>query len=622
MKHLFKAGLIVGAVVLGFVSQSLAATSKWVKLNSSGKLVYTADSKGNTVPDFSNVGYKGGGVKIPENIPVKIYLTPNPSGNDTARIQAAINAVGALPLDANGFRGAVLLAIGTYRIAGSLYIESSGVILRGSGLYSTGATILSAGRTLGNLIRIGKGNIYRTETPGTRVAITGSYVKFGSKSFNVSSSAGFAVGNKIVVFRPSTAGWIAALGMDIADIEWHAGDIDLHHERVITGISGNTITVDAPIVNSMEAQYGGGYIYKYTFPGRISQSGVENLRIESEFDPSITSTYNGQTYYSDENHRQDGIRIEAAENSWVRNVHAKYFSHACFRLADASKNVTVQDSLCTDPVSLIVPARRYSFVTTGQLNLVHRCYSDKDRHAFITGSKTHGPNVFFDSASRIAYNSIETHGQWATGILFDNIRGDKTINIRNNGTAGYDPVLGYLGQGWTGAQSISWNSYVKTMNCQIPPTARNYCIGGTITASYSGDAFDSPNVIVTPRSLYMQQLQDRLGATAVQNVTIAKQRTGTLSTIYTKLVQRANESGLTCTDKDFLCPTGYACSSGACVNSAVGPTLTISVTPPIVSVGQVAVITVASNEVLTSKPTVTVKQAGQTGATAVAMTAT
>ena len=33
-----------------------------------GKLIYTSDEDGNTIPDFSNAGYMGGGVAIP-NIP-------------------------------------------------------------------------------------------------------------------------------------------------------------------------------------------------------------------------------------------------------------------------------------------------------------------------------------------------------------------------------------------------------------------------------------------------------------------------------------------------------------------------------------------------------------------------
>src|SRR6185369_4690908 len=78
--------------------------------------------------DFSTAGYGGGGVAIP-GVAAKFSLTPS-GRDDTRLIQAAIDAVGMLPLDAQGFRGAVLLRGGTFRIEGQLRIQSSGVVLR------------------------------------------------------------------------------------------------------------------------------------------------------------------------------------------------------------------------------------------------------------------------------------------------------------------------------------------------------------------------------------------------------------------------------------------------------------------------------------------------------------
>jgi hypothetical protein len=47
----------------------------WYILGIDGKLVYVADSLGNKIPDFSNAGYKGGGVTIPY-VPVKAIVWP------------------------------------------------------------------------------------------------------------------------------------------------------------------------------------------------------------------------------------------------------------------------------------------------------------------------------------------------------------------------------------------------------------------------------------------------------------------------------------------------------------------------------------------------------------------
>ena len=55
------------------------------------------------------------------------------AGDNTAHIQAAIDEVEALTLNANGHRGTLLLLPGEYPVSGELIINRSGVVLRGSG---------------------------------------------------------------------------------------------------------------------------------------------------------------------------------------------------------------------------------------------------------------------------------------------------------------------------------------------------------------------------------------------------------------------------------------------------------------------------------------------------------
>src|SRR5687767_14496547 len=63
------------------------AKSKLVFPGPGGKLQYTPDEEGNVIPDFSNCGYRGGGVRLPD-VPVKAQLSPDTkSKDDTARIQ-------------------------------------------------------------------------------------------------------------------------------------------------------------------------------------------------------------------------------------------------------------------------------------------------------------------------------------------------------------------------------------------------------------------------------------------------------------------------------------------------------------------------------------------------------
>lgn len=120
---------------------------------------------------------------------------------------------------------------------------------------------------------------------GTLHNITDNYVPVGARSFHVDSVAGLQVGDSIIVHRPSTAAWIHAIGMDGPTDPWLPGQEDMDSDRVITAIDPvhNQITIDAPLTDALETQYGGGSVFKYSFPGRIDHVGVENLSGFSDF---------------------------------------------------------------------------------------------------------------------------------------------------------------------------------------------------------------------------------------------------------------------------------------------------------------------------------------------------
>src|SRR5688572_2055104 len=116
----------------------LLAESAWAFPGIDGQLVYQTTALGDRLPNFGNVGYRGGTVLIPE-VPVAATVNSdnNPATDDTAAIQAAIDAVEAVPLGADGFRGAVLLGPGDFQVGSDLSINASGVVLRGSGVHAT-----------------------------------------------------------------------------------------------------------------------------------------------------------------------------------------------------------------------------------------------------------------------------------------------------------------------------------------------------------------------------------------------------------------------------------------------------------------------------------------------------
>src|SRR5665647_2982765 len=120
--------------------QDIPPTTSLVYPGTNGRLVYVADSLGNRIPDFSNAGYKGGGVPIPYVANKKIIWPV--MGDNSINIQAAIDSVSSLPPDAAGFRGAVLLKMGFYELESPLFIRTSGVVLRGEGMSDTGTMLV------------------------------------------------------------------------------------------------------------------------------------------------------------------------------------------------------------------------------------------------------------------------------------------------------------------------------------------------------------------------------------------------------------------------------------------------------------------------------------------------
>src|SRR5687767_4654770 len=88
-------------------AQDLSSSTSLVYPGADGKLVYIADSLGNKIPDFSNAGYKGGGVSLPYVQP-KVIVWPV-KGDNSDHLQSIIDSISALPPDGSGFRGAILL---------------------------------------------------------------------------------------------------------------------------------------------------------------------------------------------------------------------------------------------------------------------------------------------------------------------------------------------------------------------------------------------------------------------------------------------------------------------------------------------------------------------------------
>ncbi|PQJ77126.1 CBM96 family carbohydrate-binding protein [Polaribacter glomeratus] len=525
---------VVGLFFLSTTSINAQVNTSSLVYMDAGKLTYVPYANEgqtnavNVIPDFSYAGYMKGGVALPD-VPVVTTLNAL-DGDNRFQIQSAIDALESTELDANGFRGTILLKAGNYLVNGRLNIQKSGIVLRGEGQGRNGTVLYAAAKYNHNFLTLGNPSARDLdEVSGTDVRISDAYVPVGTNSFNVVDGSGFSVGDIISIKRTVNQTWINELGMDEATLckgrpagscnGWTTSYYTLKHQRIITAISGNTLTIDLPIIDVMETKYGGGTVSKATADGRAENIGVENLRIESYFKTA-----------TDELHGWSAIDINKTENSWVKKVTAQYFGYAAVRINGANFT-TIEDTACIDYKSVITGGRRYGFtINSGTGNLFIRCYTNEGRHDYAMGSAVTGPNAYVDSYAADTYSDIGPHHRWATGTLFDNIRGGQ-MAVRNRGWSG-------TGHGWAGAQTMFWNlaSYKSGITVESPIGSRNWGIGnvsGGAGGGHYGNGFielrNQP--VTTPRSIYLQQLEDRLGTQALDNIAIPEQKAGDIYTM-------------------------------------------------------------------------------------------
>ena len=478
-----------------------------------------------TVPDYSRAGYGGGGVEIPF-VPAEVTLSPS-GGDDTTAIQNAINTVSALPL-VNGFRGAVLLTAGDYTVSSTLDINASGVVIRGQGQETTGGTRITYNATTQSDLFHVHGSSNPSYVGSSARDISDAFVPVGSFTVNVTDASPFAPGDFVRIRNKMNQQWIDDIGMTEAggldgepdDPAWDPAIFQVSHYRYIVAVNGNELTFDAPITQTIEDQYGGGEVLKYTYTGAIENVGIENIRLESSF-----------TADDDEDHGWEAIEIRRVKNGWVRQVTSRYFGMGLVLVDDFSQFITVEDSACLDPKSITTGGRKYSFnVDDSTYNLVQRTLSRGARHDYATGSLTPGPNVFVDGLAVQSNSDSGPHFRYATGELYDNIKTDTEINVQNRLNAG-------TSHGWAGAQIMFWNVDANSIISDAPTGGMNWSIGAVGTKSESPHwmspwepfgIWQSHNQHVSPRSLYYAQLEDRLDADALRSVILPEQEFGTV----------------------------------------------------------------------------------------------
>jgi hypothetical protein len=493
------------------IFQSIQAqTSTLVSVGTDGKLMYKPDAVGSVIPDFSGVGYKNSEEPIPF-VPVVTTLTAI-AGDNTSNIQTAINQLAAMPLQANGFRGAILFKAGVYEIRSRININTSGIVLRGEGLSTE---LVATGTTQYDLIRIDGGSV--TVNTATQQKITDAFVPIGAKTITVESGHSFTVGDWVYLRREPNDAWISMLGMDkiarasMPDVlNWVAAEYKVNYERQILAVDGNKLTLDAPVMDIIDPQYASGYVSKISST-RINNVGIENMKMTSTYTTTWPSSETGVNH--DEQHGWNAVRIANARDCWVKKVTAYHFGFSCVNIGSAASFITVDSCAMYDPISKIDGGRRYSFNVDGQRSLVQHCTTRNGRHDYVTGARVAGPNVFYKSTATLQRADMGPHHRWATGILFDNITGNGQLFVQDRDYQG-------TGHGWAGSQIMFWNCKVNRIIIQSPQSHHtNWAIGCTaptisnvgqwVTRSW-GVVESNNNPIKAIPGLFVAQLNERL----------------------------------------------------------------------------------------------------------------
>ncbi|WP_281765243.1 DUF6298 domain-containing protein [Neptunitalea lumnitzerae] len=470
-------------------------------LREASGIIMVADSLGNTIPDFSYAGYEASEQSIPF-IPAQIFV-PSMEGDATETIQKAIDYVGGLKPDASGFRGAILLDRGIFKVSGTLYIKTSGIVLRGSGTQTNGTTLLGTGVKREAVIRVLGTNDIKF---GDKKDVTNGYTPLGATKIMVENTKDFTVGSEIRIMRPLTKAWIKQLKMEAFGgetdwIGWKEGNWNMEWYRTISEISGNTISFNAPLTEVLDETFGKSTVNLMTWNGRIEQVGIENLLMDSTFDSENKK---------DEEHRWQAIGMENVKNAWVRQVHFKHFAGGAVALLKSTQQITVEDCIATEPISEIAAFRRQTFYTEGQQTLFQRCYSEFGYNDFAVGGfGTTGPNVFLQCESHLPYSNSGAIGSWANGVLFDIAYIDGgALSYHNREQSG-------RGAGWTAANSVFWESSASKIECYSPPTSQNWAFG--VWGQFAGNGhWKDVNGHINPRSLFYALLEKRLNTLPVK----------------------------------------------------------------------------------------------------------
>lgn len=165
-----------------------------------------------------------------------------------------------------------------------------------------------------------------------------AYVPAGSDTFSISGSA-LSAGQEVVVVKPLTKEWAAKMKWTIftpngpSTTQWTYScpktakctdtfnpKQNIYWERKVVKMTGNKVTLDAPISDNLDKTYGNAVLAKTdSMQGRISNVGL--LYIDGSAGSSTSTSNERDNVF---------LSVNNAQNVWVSDVTAKGFNTGIF----------------------------------------------------------------------------------------------------------------------------------------------------------------------------------------------------------------------------------------------------------------------------------------------------
>jgi hypothetical protein len=338
---------------------------------------------------------------------------------------------------------------------------------------------------------------------------------------HVADVANLHAGDTLVIVKPITQAWLHFMGMDDmhrnGKPEHWVSASHLDVVRRVASVAGNTVTLAVPLMDSYDMSFfdgGHAMVRKVEVSGQIAQVGVEDLRIVA---PKRRIAL-GQPEF-------DAVTMENAVDGWVQSVETDDTTNS-IHINSGTERITVLKCDVVAHESVTTPAKPFDYSSNGSQILFDRCTGSGDTtFYFATQARQQGPVVVLHCRFE-GDGHIQPHQRWSTGLLIDNcdVPGGG-IDLMNRGEMG-------SGHGWAIGWSVAWNNTARSFAMNQPPGGANWSIGnrgeetdppfpvfdGSMRAPLAPAIIESAGSPVKPQSLYLEQLKERLGPSAVTNV--------------------------------------------------------------------------------------------------------